>query len=186
MIIGKTRTNQPVEGEPSGVAKALEGQDVKVKTLEQTDDNWNSGDITLNNDWLNGLTAHNAFVRMIKINKSLHVIISTTLENETESDITTGEYKPVILKTNVPENITSKIYRKDGTACNVNAQPAQDQIVIWPIEVSNVNGTDFTEIGALLYSSLANQLAVWLSAGESITIAAGQSKFIDFRLEVVL
>ena len=186
MIIGKTRTNQPVEGEPSGVAKSLEGQDVKVKTLQQTDYNWNSGDIALSTAWLNGLTAHNSFVRMIQINKSLHVIISATLENETGEEITTGSYTAIIDKINVPKEITSKIFRKDGTACNVNAQPGADQIIVWPFEVSNVNGTDFTEVGALFYGNAANQLAVWLAGGETITIGAGQSKFIDFRLEVVL
>ena len=53
--------------------------DVNVKTIEQTNYNYDSGVIELNPTWLNGITATSSFLKFVVINKVFYIIVSLTL-----------------------------------------------------------------------------------------------------------
>lgn len=163
----------------------LDGKTYVDGSFEQNDYNWESSNLQIASDWLNGLTANNSFVKIAKVNKELHVIISAELENETEESITTGSNLSIIALSNIPSEIVSKIYRKDGTNCN-QAYTDSDVILSSPISFSDINGLNYEQKCGLLYSNNPGVLALWLAYGVNITIGAGQKKFIDYRVQILL
>ena len=154
-------------------------------SFEQKDCNWESSNLEIDPNWLNGLTAHNSFVKIAKVNKELHVIISAELENETAESITTGSNLSIIALSNIPSEIASKIYRKDGTNCS-QAYTDSDVILSSPISFSDINGLNYEQKCGLLYSNNPGVLALWLAYGINITIGASQKKFIDYRVQILL
>ena len=100
---------------PEQVVKALENQDVKVKTIEQSQPNWEF-DIK---DILNPLVfkdKSNLYAKMVLLNKELSIVISGSYVAQTESNT----YKNFVANAalTIPEEIASKIYRADGTTIN--------------------------------------------------------------------
>ena len=158
--------------------------DAVAKTLYQNNYNWESGDLTLNSAWLNGLTAQLSFVKFAQVNRELECIISLTLENETDESITTIPQSAVLSgAVSIPASIASKIYRKDGTNCHQNPLGNNDTII--PIEylVIKNDNTNARKVAGNIYSS-ADYIGFGIHG--TITIPAGESHFFDFRVSILL
>lgn len=177
----------PINGKMEGDLE-LDGNAKVSGKFEQGSYNWQSENLSLNNTWKNGLTAVNSFIKFVQINKTLYFIVSAVLKNETENAITTAASgSSIVGLVTLPESISSKIYRKDGTPCNVNAQSGEDVILSNPLGYSNKpSGSNYKIINGMLYCNVANQFGLWAPNGETITIPAGESRFLDYRLVIVL
>lgn len=157
--------------------------DLKVKTIEQSDYNWESANISISDSWSNGLTVSESFVKLCVVNKVLYVVCSLLLTNETESSITTNSPISLIAPIAIPEKIASKIYRKDGSNCS---QPwvVNDCVIGATYRVSSYNGANKDLIEGNVFSSLENKIGLWANTGT--TVAAGASVVMDFRTFIVL
>lgn len=152
--------------------------------LEQSDFNYLSNNQTISPQWLNGITAKNVYMRFGVINKVLYVVVSAQLENETENDITTNAGYP-LFNSAIPSSIASKIYRKDGTTCNVQATDTNGDICLIDLILSRRSGVELNRKTALIYSVNATQFAIWL-ANASFTVPAGATYDLDARTFLLL
>ena len=144
------------------------------------------GNLNIENAWLNGLTPSNVYAKVIKEGNLLIFVLSAHLTNATESTITTGGSQSVASVSSIPSNISSKIYRKDGTKVS-EPLSTSDNISGLLAYVSSSNGAE-KSINLNCYSSSANNIGFWVgsSASDEISVDAGSSKDIDFRIYLVL
>lgn len=157
--------------------------DLVSKTLYQSNYNWESGEITLNNNWLNGLTATASFIKFAQVNRELEIIVSLTLTNDTESPISTESAINIISAVTIPSYISSKIYRKDGTTCNQAPAGANDTVIpIKYLAIKNDN-TNPRDIYGNIYSNV-NSLGLGMHG--NIVVPAGESHYLDFRVSILL
>lgn len=162
----------------------LSTTDLKVKTIEQSNHNWSSDNLTIESTWLNGLTASNAYVKFVVINNIMYLVVSATLKNTTGSSITTATSKALINAITIPEEYADKIYRKDGT--KVSASYSIDDVIIGgTLRASANSGANKALIEGNVYSSVANKLGIWIATG-TITVPANSSYILDFRTFIVL
>ena len=161
----------------------LKTSDVKAKTLEQSEYNYDSGNIELNPNWLNGVTATKSFLKFVVINKVFYVVISLILENETENDIAMPGNTALITQFELPEAISSKIYRKDGTTLN-QTLTLSDCVIGCTYRVSAIAGASKSDVDGTIYSSVTNRIGLW--AATSLTIPAGATRILDFRTQLIL
>ena len=161
------------------------GKDIEVTgAIEQLENNWESGNLTLEATWLNGLTATNSFVKFVVINKIMYLVVSATLKNATGSSITTATSKALITAINIPTEYADKIYRKDGT--KVSAAYSVDDVVIGTtLRASASTGGSKALIEGNVYSSVAGKLGIWIASG-TVTVPANTSYILDFRTFIVL
>ena len=159
--------------------------DLKVKTIAQTDYNWDSGNLTLNNDWLNGLTAINSFVKFVIVNNIMYIVVSTKLKNNTENSITTAINKSLISAITIPEEYADKIYRKDGTNLSQDYGGSDDSVIGVTYRLSTYTGAYKALIEGNVYSAGIRQLGLWATSSTA-TIPAGEERILDFRTFIVL
>ena len=94
---------------PDKVLEALQGQDLKVKTLEQSEANES---LQLSVSGLNGLTLdENSFYKAKIINGILWIIAQLKVSNDTESAISATN---ISLEATIPEKYAVKIFKTDG------------------------------------------------------------------------
>jgi len=167
------------------IIKIVENVDLKPKSLEQLNYNWESGVLEINSEWLNGITASTPYCKVIVINKVLYVVLSAILSNSSESAISTANNKPIFL-IDIPEEIAKKIYRKDGTTCD-KPYNAFDDIASKVLYAPLQGARTMSNMNVLLYSPAPNKLGIYAS-DTRITVATGDlnRRFVDFRMFVVL
>lgn len=112
--------------------------------------------------------------RAIKEGNILWFCATGAITNSTASSVSLGTIATVTL----PSEISSKIYRVDGSACNVAGDPSYAGVTI------GVGVFSGYEAGNLwLNSELANQIDMIFAAK---TLGANESIRIDFRIPIFL
>ena len=124
-MYSENQIKEMIENAPEQVVKALENQDVKVKTIEQSEANWS---IDLSEISMAGLDESLEYTpiyeRIEKIGNCLFIVATFKIKNPTESTIGIGN---VSLSVNIDkEEIASKIIDFGGKALNETA-PAYEQ-----------------------------------------------------------
>ena len=141
-------------------------------------------DMNLVNTWLNGLTASNTYAKIMVKNGVLYMVVSTRLTNSTESDITTA-MAPIAEAADLPDEIASKIYRKDGT--NVSVNPVSgDNICGATLHISNSDSGGIALKECSLYSTTAKNVRFWSSSASKFTVPAGAAYDVDVRVFLIL
>lgn len=180
MIIGKTRTNQPVEdeGKVAGLVEDMIGSgDLVINGAWEEDI-----DLTIANNWLNGLEVVNGYSKALIKNGVMYIVLSLQLKNNTENAITTSNVTPVFTLT-INDNVASKIYRKDGTNLLVNSESASN-ILTKQGYYSTSSGGAISGFASALNSDAKN--IFYLYPRSSISIPSGEIRLFDFRTFITL
>lgn len=179
MVIGKTRTNQPVEGE-------LENKDLVVKTIEQTEPNW-SYDITEFPSGPSGTTASVTFCRIQQLNSELHIIMNGVIHNPTESNLTS--YGLIGIYVTLPENIANKLYDCLGKKASEVADASEVRIAtssaqIYVNSTVSPNATDLIDrcVLGIFNTSNPNQIYITFQTPVQINFKAGKDTYAEGRL----
>ena len=106
----KGQIKSQISGASAEVVQALQGQDVKVKTIEQSEANWEINDIFDSISVDEGLVYTKIYARFEEINGILYIVHIFDVENTTESSINFAFNKNIVL----PEEIAKKIYDVSG------------------------------------------------------------------------
>lgn len=128
--------------------------------------------------WLGGLTSLNPYIRLIKRGNVLYFIVSGTLKNETESDITLAGDKSLFGDIAIPSTIADKLYRKDGSKVSVS-YVSSDTVIGVTARISDMEGGSANNVEGNIYSATANTVSMWIKS--SITVPAGATRILDFR-----
>ena len=102
------------------VVESLVNQDVKVKTIEQSEPNWSANDIFDELNTPEGLTYEKIYGRFEEINGVLYIVHCFKLTNATESALAFNPLKYIVL----PEKIAKKIIDLDGKSVHVTGSSA--------------------------------------------------------------
>ena len=173
------------DGTSQDLGAIFNGNVVISGYFEQGAVNWESNNLSLDTVWLNGLVANNSYMKITKINKVLYVVVSTTLENNTNSPITTVSGRP-LFQIGLPSDIASKIYRKDGTPCNQAPIDSGGAISAMKMLLTgSSSGITIDEKTGLLYSAVATGFAFWIS-NVAFTIPANTKYNLDARTFILL
>lgn len=137
--------------------------------------------------WLNGLKAENVYGKMIKENNVLYIVFSCRLVNETEQEISTEKNTGITGVNSVSTDISSKIFRKDGTNCS-QAVVSGDNITGLHGFVSQATLGVQKDILCSCYSSAVNFIGIWVGNDDAnkISVPAGGSMDFDVRLFIIL
>ena len=174
---------------PQQVVSALVGQDVVVKTLEQSEANWKYPTEHISIGGINSsLTTTLVFGRLQKINQSLHLIFLIKIENETEASVNGGNPTVIFSKEYIPEDIQKKIIGFKGISlfdqtgnhqfcCNVPTIKG----TIASDDSLNINASGFIAS----YLDLSG-LTMQISMGGLSNIAAGGKIVVEGRVELDL
>lgn len=106
MIIGKTRTNQPVEGDAKNMATALEGQDLDLGDLTADSIIENMSGYSFEEGELTGYTFSDTYASVVKTGNKITFVISTDVIRD-ENGVTGN---PTLGKFTVPASIYNKLY----------------------------------------------------------------------------
>lgn len=109
--------------------------------------------------------------RGIKDGNILWITLVGKIENDSGSSIGPAE----VYSITIPESISSKIYRQDGTTCN-NAYSSSTQILFG----NGIQGSQAARFS--ITSGVANTLSVWVLT----SINTGSSAFVDLRIPIFL
>ena len=154
------------------VVESLVNQDVKVKTIEQSEPNWQINNIFDNISIAEGLTYEKAYGRFEEINGVLYIVHVFKITNNTEASINFVLSKNITL----PEDIAKKIY--DVTGKNVNEQSSNNILSAYAMYGTGselVSSRVFT-----LRNTTTTNLMSYISASAT-PIAAGASVYFTFR-----
>lgn len=181
MIIGKSRTNQPVEGDDSALAKSLENQDVEVKTISQSQPNWEVDIKSL----LTPVTFKDTtdlYAKMVLLSNELSLVISGKFVAQTEANT----YKYLLNNANItiPDDIASKIFRADGTSLKeypINGTGFNTYIV----GVMGLKGTPTIGNGTVLLTSAAPKQLTLTFYGYGAT-TEDDVCWVDVRMQLVI
>ena len=150
---------------------------VKAPTLEQSQANYTA---SLNASIPENTELDpNSFLAVKVVNGILHLVYEARISNPTGDDIV-GNVG--ISSTYIDENYSKKIYRKDGTACNVN-------YTSWPTicnyeVITQVQAAGTRNVTAGILSSYsANRISGYIP---NITIPAGKFVDVSFRFSLIL
>ena len=99
-----------VSESPEAVVAALQNQDLKVKTLEQSDANAEF-DISFSTDLQGCEESATAFKKCKVINGVLYFIVETKLTNNTGANVTFSNLAFIV---NVSDEVGKKIFKDDG------------------------------------------------------------------------
>ena len=173
-------------GAISAASGAISGNLSVEGYVEQGEYNFESESATLNSEYLNGLTVLQSYIKCVKVNRHLDVIVSCNVQNQTEASITTVNNKTLLTAyIELPSAISSKIVRKDGSTCN-NAFQQNDAVANSILMVTNPAAGAAESINALLTSASANKLQIWMATSQTFTVPAGEKRFLDWRLSILL
>lgn len=177
MIIGKTRTNQPVESD-AGFDEQVINDMNDIDNYEELTKEWNG---TLNTTTLADLTITNSFCKCVRNFKELQFIFNVRLSNNTESNITITSDKILCQFNDIPSNIKSKIYNHAG-------EPAGNgSIAYCDLFISRTTGTaDNTQMPR--YCNLycyPDNISMFLEGG-NIVIPAGESRDFEGRISLAI
>lgn len=166
------------------IVKVLEDKDVKVKTIEQSEANWEQ-DLDLTNlyNLPTGLTVTNVYSKIIQWNRELHIIFNFKINNPTENQI--SGFNSSTNNIDIPANIAERIIDFSGK----NATEASTAPIC-----AGVYNTGTTSYPASLEASFksfllkntgtANRIA--LAIQDIYAINAGTSLYISGRISIDL
>ena len=140
-------------------------------------------DLTLKDTWLNGLTANDYYAKLMIKNGVAYMVISVILANETEASISTTN-NTTITEFNLPENVSAKIFRKNGVPVSENYSESTENILTKVAYSSTVGGATMTSVNVALNSAVANN--IYLFARSNFSVDANSKKAFDFRLFITL
>lgn len=156
------------------------------ETVKEITANEVIANVTISETWLNGLTLENLYGKIVRSNGILYIVISGRLKNETENSISTYSPSAITDVFKIPEEIGSKIYRKDGTNITQSAVNG-DNITGASIKISSASNGGIESKICNIYSSVANYISVYASDNTgSITVNAGGSRDFDMRVFLIL
>ena len=139
--------------------------------------------LTINPDWLNGLTLVSSFAKLQVKNGVVYIVISALLKNETENAITTPNNASIFNESGLPNDICAKIYRKDGTKVSENVGDVSN-IISKRAYTSNVSGGALTNFDTSLNSNAVN--GMFLYPRSQFTLNADASVCFDYRTFITL
>ena len=154
----------------------LKNEELKVKTIEQSEPNWKY-DLSLEGiSFPEGVNATLIYGRLELINGILFFVSSLKLENTTENNISINDV--VVNINNMPAEIGSKIYdilgKKVSESIDLNTL-----ITEYSIFKSNRVGTASNVIGRMGNNQSANSMYVRLA--NSNTLNAGDTQYFTAR-----
>ena len=165
-----------VKENPSAVLEALENQDLKVKTLEQSEYEY-SKDFTLTPSSTH-FEADSAFTKILVKNRSMYIcIVDKLTNNDTEAHTTSFNQIDI---SDIPEEYQKKIYDVNSKSLDEAPIGATGNIIArFPLYIATSS----------LYVTLSHPSAGVLrisASGNSASIAAGTSVIVDGRIELLL
>ena len=162
------------------ILSALANQDLKVKTIEQSEANTQ---VTIEAPTITGLTKLNEFCILEQVNKTLRFVFVARYKNEGESAVTMRLGSWTI--SNIPADIGEKIFDMEGKNLTQAATATEFKNIIRPFaiasEVSSVGGQLFP---AELQHFSANTLFIYQQNGQSVP--AGNVGVLSFEINIAL
>ena len=127
------------------------------------------------------LTKKFAYCKMIRRDKILEIIICARYDNETESAVSMSSNTNIFSSslTNLPEELTKRIYRLDGT--KVNEAVGDEGGIVQEVGVGFVSSASKQPIFINIYSNTINQMNFALSTGSSISVPASGKVLLNVR-----
>lgn len=175
MVIGKTRTNQPVEGE-------LEDKDLKVKTIEQSEPNYELDleECLSDEDYATYFKSDTAYKAFKVINGVLWFVISGKFVAKAQNN------NELIMGISIPNDFKtkcySKLYRADGTTLN---QDGTADILAMEAMCIQMEGAIYTRNFKIQCSLTANENLNLIVYGYGSTSDNG-SIFMDIRIPLLI
>ena len=186
-MFSEKQIKKMVSESSSEIVEALAGQDLKVKTIEQSEANY-SADLTQFVNVTNG-TSTLIFGRIQRINGELHIIYIGSIKNETENSIT-GVYDTSELTVTLPEKIASKIVTYGGHLVSESGNDNETISCTLAYVDSNASGTFTGYLPDMTFcvrkSSSANKIKLRFGRGSSWSINAGSTRYFEGRVSLDL
>lgn len=171
---------------PEKVLEALQNQDLKVKTLEQSEANWSLPIESFGK--LGSLDPTIAFARIQKVNQELEIVVSVSYANETESTVSAYATDSSVIE--LPSEIANKIYDCNGVKVSENTSSAI-YIASSSAYASKTKSTDMSKLtGAprlfLFNVNQNNKMNIIFASNSAIQVDAGGTTIIEGRIQLAL
>ena len=183
-MFSEKQIKKMIQEAPAEILEAIKNQDVKVKTIEQSEANF-TGEIT---SFVNtsGGTSNLIYGRVQQINGELHIVFIGSIANETESAITF--YGTNEVSVTLPEEIADKIYDMAGN--KVTTSDTNIRISGSHAYGARDTGSDmskyYSDVVFIVKHNGANKISLTFSRPNQISIPAGETAYFEGRVSLDL
>ena len=183
----KNQLKNTISGASAEVVEALNGQDVKVKTIEQSEANLELTPSSMSEaGGLSGLglTKYERFVRIQQINSELHIIVNVAMANETESSITIPGGANLYGYIKVPSSIASKIYDESGKNFTQTHVSGKDKVSLTPC-IINVANTSYNGV-LKVWHNATDEMYIAIMVSTNASVPSGSQAYFSGRVQLSL
>ena len=179
-MFSKNQIKRMVAESPQEVLEALQNQDLKVKTIEQSQANWECDIKSLLESSIIA-DSSSLYAKFVQYGNTIYFILSGKFINGTNTDQNAVliDNKDIV----IPDEIASKIFRADGSKLNENTSGTGKDLYI--CGDSFIRNTNNVGSGQALIQSSASKKITFIVYGLG-THAEGDKCFIDIRIPILI
>lgn len=170
------------------VLQALQNQDLKVKTIEQSEPNWELEVEAILTDGIrnSGLVISSQYTKALIYNNVLYIVCACDISNPTGSNIDITANQGVQFEMTIPESIGSKLYDWDNK--DLTEVPVADYSFIDIDYRGGIisHGVGYGEARANLQHSAQNKMFFTNRVSVTTTVQANDRAYIVARTFLIL